>query len=159
MTAGVRSPRWSPGLAETSLTEVEKTDSVTSVLGRGTLGRGLGAPRSFTLGTCGGSGGSPVLKQLLAWMFRDHAQDQAPGIRKLQSMPGRSPPAEGTGNVKRGCPPRLDICPPHCQAVTSRCAKPPGTAAQRVHTVAPFWVLWQQKRGTQARCLAQKWLF
>lgn len=40
-------------------------------------------------------GGSPVLKQLFAWMFRDHAQDQAPGIRKLQSMPGRSP-AEGT---------------------------------------------------------------
>lgn len=46
----------------------------------------------------GQQGSSPVLKQLFAWMFRDHAQDQAPGIRKLQSMPGRSP-AEGTAAV------------------------------------------------------------
>lgn len=55
------------------------------------MDRGLGSVKSFTLGTWEGSRSSPVLKQLFAWMFRDHAQDQAPGIRKLQSMPGRSP--------------------------------------------------------------------
>jgi hypothetical protein len=47
------------------------------------------------LGPRGGSHGLPVLKQLFDWIFRDQAQDQAPGIRKLQSMPGRSVPAEG----------------------------------------------------------------
>lgn len=38
--------------------------------------------------------GSPVLKQLSTWVFWDQAQDQAPGIRKLQSMPGWSVPAK-----------------------------------------------------------------
>lgn len=62
------------------------------VWGEGVLGRGdLRSDQSLTLGTWGGSRGSPVLKELFAWTFKDHAQDQAPGIRKLQSMPGRSP--------------------------------------------------------------------
>lgn len=71
------------------------------VWGQGVLGRGdLRSDQSLTLGTWGGSPvltlgtwgrGSPVLKELFAWTFKDHAQDQAPGIRKLQSMPGRSP--------------------------------------------------------------------
>lgn len=47
-------------------------------------------------------GGVPVLKQLFAWTFKDQAQDQAPGIRKLHSMPGWSVPAK-RNKVKHGC--------------------------------------------------------
>lgn len=70
-------------------------DNVPLGPGRGNCGPAF---RVWALPHPGQLGGSPVLKQLFAWMFRDHAQDQAPGIRKLHSMPGRSP-AEGTAAV------------------------------------------------------------
>lgn len=96
-TAGVPSPRWSPGLtSETSLTETEmetwRTTSL-SVQGEGTVGAfGLGPPHPGQLG------GSPVLKQLFAWMFRDHAQDSRRGS-SFWETPSRQSPAEGTAAV------------------------------------------------------------
>jgi hypothetical protein len=59
---------------------------------------------SSVLNTQGDGHGSPVLKQLFAWTFKDQAQDQAPGIRKLQSMPGWSVPAK-RNEGKQGCLP------------------------------------------------------
>lgn len=65
---------------------------------------------SSVLDTQGDAHGSPVLKQLFAWTFKDQAQDQAPGIRKLQSMPGWSVPAK-RNKVKRLPSKPRDISP------------------------------------------------
>lgn len=114
------------------------------------LDKGSRACSTLSSGDLGGSHSSPVLKQLFAWMFRDHAQDQAPGMRKLHSMPGRSPD-EGTGVVKHGCPRGWRSFLHTARPGPMRFGKPPGTAAQ-----GPTVGFVVAKKTHSAGCPAQK---
>lgn len=113
-----------------------------AVQGEGLLDGGLRSDKSFTLATWGGRHGSPVLKQLFAWMFKDQAQDQAPGIRKLQSMPGRSP-AERKTECKSWLPNRAwrETVPSPCQASDHQIWETSRNTCSGIPWPL-FWVLW-----------------